>query len=241
MVTAIILAGGTGVRMRTQGMPKQFLPLYGKPIICYTLEVFEQCDEVDQVIIPCNKDWISHMSKLVKKYNLQKVKKIIPGGSDRQSSILNGLNILENVGEEDLVLIHDGVRPLVKEETILENIRTAREHGNAMTVKQNIETVVVTEKESVGFSDFKNRDNTFTLTSPQTFRAKELMEAYKELEKEENTDVPILDASLLFAHLGKPVYLVKESGLNLKITTPEDFYYLRAYLELNENKEILGV
>lgn len=241
MVTAIILAGGTGVRMRTQGMPKQFLPLYGKPIICYTLEVFEQCDEVDQVIIPCNKDWISHMSKLVKKYNLQKVKKIIPGGSDRQSSILNGLNILENVQEEDLVLIHDGVRPLVKEETILENIRTAREHGNAMTVKQNIETVVVTEKESVGFSDFKNRDNTFTLTSPQTFRAKELMEAYKELEKEENTDVPILDASLLFAHLGKPVYLVKESGLNLKITTPEDFYYLRAYLELNENKEILGV
>ena len=241
MVTAIILAGGTGVRMRTQGMPKQFLPLYGKPIICYTLEVFEQCDEVDQVIIPCNKDWISHMSKLVKKYNLQKVKKIIPGGSDRQSSILNGLNILENVEEEDLVLIHDGVRPLVKEETILENIRTAREHGNAMTVKQNIETVVVTEKESVGFSDFKNRDNTFTLTSPQTFRAKELMEAYKELEKEENTEVPILDASLLFAHLGKPVYLVKESGLNLKITTPEDFYYLRAYLELNENKEILGV
>lgn len=241
MVTAIILAGGTGVRMRTQGMPKQFLPLYGKPIICYTLEVFEQCDEVDQVIIPCNKDWIGHMGKLVKKYNLQKVKKIIPGGSDRQSSILNGLNILENVGEEDLVLIHDGVRPLVKEETILENIRTAREHGNAMTVKQNIETVVVTEKESVGFSDFKNRDNTFTLTSPQTFRAKELMEAYRELEKEENTEVPILDASLLFAHLGKPVYLVKESGLNLKITTPEDFYYLRAYLELNENKEILGV
>nr|WP_268825076.1 IspD/TarI family cytidylyltransferase [Fournierella massiliensis] len=241
MVTAIILAGGTGVRMRTQGMPKQFLSLYGKPIICYTLEVFEQCEEVDQVIIPCNKDWISHMSKLVKKYNLQKVKKIIPGGSDRQSSILNGLNILENVEEEDLVLIHDGVRPLVKEETILENIRTAREHGNAMTVKQNIETVVVTEKESVGFSDFKNRDNTFTLTSPQTFRAKELMEAYKELEKEENTEVPILDASLLFAHLGKPVYLVKESGLNLKITTPEDFYYLRAYLELNENKEILGV
>ncbi|MCF2557977.1 2-C-methyl-D-erythritol 4-phosphate cytidylyltransferase [Fournierella massiliensis] len=227
--------------MRTQGMPKQFLSLYGKPIICYTLEVFEQCEEVDQVIIPCNKDWISHMSKLVKKYNLQKVKKIIPGGSDRQSSILNGLNILENVEEEDLVLIHDGVRPLVKEETILENIRTAREHGNAMTVKQNIETVVVTEKESVGFSDFKNRDNTFTLTSPQTFRAKELMEAYKELEKEENTEVPILDASLLFAHLGKPVYLVKESGLNLKITTPEDFYYLRAYLELNENKEILGV
>ena len=241
MVTAIILAGGTGVRMRTQGMPKQFLSLYGKPIICYTLEVFEQCDEVDQVIIPCNKDWIGHMTKLVKKYNLQKVTKVIPGGTDRQSSICNGLNVLENVQPEDLVLIHDGVRPLVSEETILENIHTARQHGNAMTVKQNIETVVITEKDSVEFSDFKNRDNTFTLTSPQTFRAQELMDAYGKMEKEKNDDVPILDAALLFAHMGKPVYLVKETGLNLKITTPEDFYYLRAYLELNENKEILGV
>lgn len=241
MVSAIILAGGVGVRMKTSGMPKQFLSLYGKPIICYTLEVFEQCEEIDQIIVPCNSAWIEHMKTLVKKFNFTKVTKIIPGGVDRQSSILNGLNELGDVQDEDIVLIHDGVRPLVKEETILANIRTAREKGNAMTVKQNIETVVVTEKESAQFADFKNREYTFTLTSPQTFHVKELLDVYRGLDATNSTGVPILDASLLFSYLGKKVYLVKEEGLNLKITTPEDFYYLRAYLELNENKDILGM
>lgn len=240
MVSAIILAGGTGVRMKTNGMPKQFLSLYGKPIICYTLEVFEECDMIDQIIIPCNKSWIDHMQKLVKKYNIHKATKIISGGTDRQSSIINGLKALENVEDDDIVLIHDGVRPLVKEETLLENIRVAKQHGNAMTVKQNIETVVVTEQESVEFSDFKNREHTYTLTSPQTFRTKELINIYENLDQVKS-ETPILDAALLYAYLGKKMYLVKETGLNLKITTPEDYYYLRAYLELNENKEILGI
>ena len=240
MVSAIILAGGTGIRMRTSGMPKQFISLYGKPIICYTLEVFEACDEVDQIVIPCNKKWIDHMKKLVEKYNIHKATKIIEGGTDRQSSIINGLDAIGDVREDDIVLIHDGVRPLVKQETIIENIRTAKEHGNAMTVKQNIETVVVTDKDCVDFADFKNRENTYTLTSPQTFRAKELKDVYEKLG-ELQSSMPILDAALLFARLGKKMYLVKESGLNLKVTTPEDYYYLRSYLELNENKEILGI
>lgn len=241
MITAIILAGGTGERMRTHGLPKQFLSLYGKPIICYTVEVFEQCETVDQIIIPCNKDWIAHMAKLVKKYNFQKVGTIIPGGEDRQRSIINGLNSLENIKPDDLVLIHDGVRPLVKEATIRENIRVAQENGNAMTAKQDMETIVVTDDKFVEFPNFKNREHTYTLTSPQTFRAHELLGAYAELEKVNSEEMPILDAALLFARLGKKMCLVKETGLNLKITTPEDFYYLRSYLELSENKEILGV
>ncbi len=240
MVSAIILAGGTGVRMGLKGLPKQFLSLYGKPIICYTLSIFEECEEVDQIIIPCNAEWVKHMEKLVKEYNFKKVVKIIDGGADRQSSLRKGLDAIENPGEDDIVLIHDGVRPLLKEETVLKNIATTREHGNAMTVKQNIETVVVTETEDAGFDDFRNRDYTFTLTSPQTFKVKELMETYKSVEGDEELS-KLPDASLLYAKLGKRVYLVKETGLNLKITTPEDFYYLRSYLELHENKQILGI
>lgn len=241
MVTAIILAGGAGVRMRSRGLPKQFLALYGKPVICYTLDVFEQCQQIDQIIVPCKSDWINYMSDIIRKYNFHKVKKIVAGGTNRQESIMHALNVLENSEPNDIVLIHDGVRPLVSVETIMENIRVAQEKGNAMTVKQNTETVVVTQTEYAVIDDFKNRDITYTLTSPQTFRVQELIEVFQSTDYGEKYDMPLLDASLLYAYLGKKVYLVKESGLNLKITTPEDFYYLRAYLELQENKEILGV
>lgn len=241
MVTAVILAGGAGVRMQSHGLPKQFLTLYGKPIIGYTLDVFEQCDLIDQIVIPCNIDWIDHMSGIVKKYHFTKVKRVIAGGSDRQGSILRAIEVIADPAPEDIVLIHDGVRPLVERDTILENIRTAREKGNAMTVRQNTETVVVTRTEGAMMDDFKDRDITYTLTSPQTFRVKELQEVYRRAGQMREGGLPMPDASLLYAYLGKEVYLVKETGMNLKITTPEDFYYLRAYLELQENKEILGV
>ncbi|MCQ2507633.1 MAG: 2-C-methyl-D-erythritol 4-phosphate cytidylyltransferase [Dorea sp.] len=239
MVSAIILAGGTGARMRNKGLPKQFLPLYGKPIIIYTLEKFQECVEVDEIIIPCNKDWIDHMQKLVKKFNITKVKAVINGGADRSLSVVNGLRNCTITSDEDIVLIHDGVRPLVKEETIIANIKTAREKGNAMTVKRNIETVVYTETEDAVKDDFKNRDFTYTLTAPQSFKTKECLDIYEEALAS-GRKIP-LDASLLYTELGKKVFLVVEEGLNLKITTPEDFYYLRSYLEYQENINILGV
>ena len=240
MVSAIILAGGTGQRMGVKGLPKQFLELYGKPIICYTLSVFQECEEIDEIIIPCNKIWVDHMNKLVKQYGFTKVTKVIDGGPDRQSSMINGLLSINNPSESDIVLIHDGVRPLIKEETILKNIVLAKEKGNAMTVKPNIETVVVTCSEDAVYEDFRPREHTFTLTAPQTFKTKELIETYKSVENDvELSKLP--DASLLYAKLGKKVYLVKDQNLNLKITTPEDYYYLKSYLELNESKKILGI
>lgn len=243
MVSAIILAGGTGARMRTKGLPKQFLSLYGKPIIIYTLETFDQCEQVDEIIIPCNKDWIDHMKELVKKFNLRKVRAVISGGSDRTMSVVNGLravSAISDLKEDDIVLIHDGVRPLVKESTILENIKVAREKGNAMTVKRNIETVVVTEEQTAHIADFKNRDNTYTLTAPQSFRTKECLEIYENALKDPDAKIP-LDTALLYGQLGREIHLVVEEGLNLKVTTPEDFYYLKSYLELQESINILGV
>lgn len=240
MVSAIILAGGTGQRMGIQGMPKQFLKLYGRPIICYTLQTFENCPSVDNIIIPCNAAWVGHMEKLVKEYHFTKVCKIIDGGKDRQSSIQKGLAAIDNPGESDIVIIHDGVRPLLREEIILENIRITQEYGNAMTVHPNIETVVVTDSDNAMPSDFKPREITYTLTSPQTFRTLELMEAYQGIVGNEKL-MALPDASLLYAELGKVTYLVKDPNLNLKITKPEDFYYLKSYLDLDESKQILGL
>ena len=240
MVTAIILAGGTGQRMGLKGMPKQFLKLYGKPIICYTLQTFENCEKVDSIVIPCNAAWVEHMKKLVKEYNFKKVHKIIDGGQDRQSSIKKGLSSISNPNDGDVVIIHDGVRPLVREEILVENIEVAREKGNAMTVLPNIETVVVTAGDSALDADFKLRDNTYTLTSPQTFRTKELIDTYKSIETDEEL-AKLPDVSLLYAKLGREIHLVKDDKLNLKITKPEDFYYLKSYLDLNESKQILGI
>ena len=240
---ALILAGGTGQRMKTSGMPKQFLEVYGKPIIVYTLETFERNEEIDEIVIPCNKGWIGHLQELVDRFHITKVKHIVEGGKTRSDSALAGLRAVEGGFEDgDIVVIHDGVRPLVQQQTISKNIETARQYGNAMTVKANVETIVVTKTDSATWDDFKSRSIAYTLTSPQSFRARELVSALEEANSlEDDAVLPLLDASLVYARLGKEIHLVIEDGNNIKITTPEDYYYLKAQFELQESKHILGV
>lgn len=242
MNTGLILAGGTGQRMRTSGMPKQFLNVYGKPIIIYTLEKFDMCGDVDRIVVACNSQYLDYMKSLIDKYPFKKEITVIPGGKDRQGSIKNGLNfILANGGaDNDIVIIHDGVRPLIDQAIISENVKTASKFGCAMTVKPVIESVVITNQDSVVFSDFEKRDDTYSLTAPQTFRLSLLVGAYKQLE-DTDAPIPLLDAALAYTYLGNRIPLVKEYNHNIKITTPEDFYILKAILELQENKNVFGL
>jgi len=240
MNTAIILAAGVGQRMRSGGMPKQFVSLMGKPIIIYTLEKFENCEDVDQIIIVCHGSYVEHMESLVTAYKITKVKRIVVGGSDRQNSLQKGLDVIEGK-DNDIVIIHDGVRPLVKETTIQENIRVAKEYGCAITVHPVTETVVVTQEETVNFPDFKKRADTYTMTAPQTFRLGKIKEAYKRNGAETDGEIPLLDAAMVYSKQGGEIHLVKEQGTNLKITTAEDYYILKAMLELEENKYIFGI
>ena len=139
---AVIFAGGTGQRMNTRTRPKQFLELYGKPIIIYTLEAFESHPEIDGIVVVMLESWIDYMWELIRKYNLKKVKKVVPGGASGQESIYNGLcAAAQFYNEDDIVLIHDGVRPLIDEETITANIRGVKERGTAITVTAAIETI----------------------------------------------------------------------------------------------------
>lgn len=241
---AIILAGGTGQRMGVTATPKQFLAVFGKPIIIYTLEAFQRHPRIDEIVIPCNAQWIDHMKALTAQYGITKAKQVIAGGSDRTESILRGMDsIRDTLDPNDVVIIHDGVRPLVKAETIDANIDLVREKGNAMTVKANIETVVVTRTPSATIDNFTNRKHTYTLTAPQSFRAGELLEVLRKLDdlRAQENAVPILDVSLAYAELSKEVFVYVEKGNNLKITTPEDYCYFKAFLELEENKKILGI
>ncbi len=240
---AIVLAAGVGQRMRNGGLPKQFLKLMGKPIIIYTLEKFEAIREIDQVIVVCHGSYIDYMRELLRLYQIKKAKDIVVGGSDRQRRLRRGLNIIvENGGKpQDIVAIHDGVRPLVDLATIQENIRVAKQYGCAITVHPVTETVVVTQAEEANMADFKKRSDTYSMTAPQTFQLGKIIEAYEKVDQSGEGEMPLLDAAMVYAQAGGEVHLVKQQGANIKITTPEDYYFLKAMLELEENKFVFGL
>jgi 2-C-methyl-D-erythritol 4-phosphate cytidylyltransferase len=238
----LILAGGVGQRMRNTGMPKQFLKVFGKPIIIYTLEKFENCIDIDKIIISCHSSWKEHLEKLIKQYELKKIKVIINGGKDRQESILNGLSYLKSNGanDNDIIVIHDGVRPLITENVISENVETALKYDCAITVHPVIETVVITQNEEANFEDFKKRDDTYSLTSPQTFKLSLLNKIYDKYNTL-NSPIPLLDSALIYTYLGNKIHLIKDNNKNIKITTPDDYYTLKSLLELDENKNVFGL
>jgi len=183
------------------------------------------------------------MQDLINGYHISKVEGIIVGGSDRQGSIAKGLEEIKRLGgnNEDIVTIHDGVRPLVSQSIIEENIRITRQYGCAVTAHPVCESVVITDDEQAGFEDIKKRSATYSMTSPQTFMLGEITETYKHLDKQDNSEMPLLDAAMVYVQSGKKIHLVKEQNTNIKITTPEDYYILRAMLELEENKFIFGL
>lgn len=246
MNTALILAAGVGQRMRNAGLPKQFLKIMGKPIIVYTIEKFERCDDIDNIVVACHAGYVDKLKELVTQYNLSKVVEIVVGGNDRQNSIVRGLKIVEKIQSDtdnpnNVVVIHDGVRPLVDIDVISNNIFEAKKYGCAMTVHSVRESVVITDGEDASIDDFKERGKTYTLTSPQSFRLDVIQEAFREIESDEYNGMPLLDAAMVYAKTKGAVRLVKEQNANIKITTPEDFYYLKAILELEEQKYIFGL
>lgn len=238
----LILAGGTGQRMRTSGLPKQFLMVYGKPIIIYTIEKFVTCQDIDEIVVSCNPQYIDYMNDLLKNHPFAKKVNVISGGKDRQGSVLNGVDfIYQNGGkDDDVIVIHDGVRPLIERDVISENVRVAKRKGCAMTVKPEIESVVICNTENAAFEDFKKRDDTYSLTSPQSFQLSILVKAYKDVDGVD-APIPLLDAALAYTYMGNKIPLIKEYKSNIKITTPEDYYILKALVELQENKNVFGL
>ncbi|MEY8481215.1 IspD/TarI family cytidylyltransferase [Lachnospiraceae bacterium 48-21] len=238
----LILAGGVGQRMRRTGMPKQFLEVFGKPIIIYTLQKFEYCEDIDEVIIVCHSSWKEYMELMVQRYALKKIKAVISGGKDRQDSVLNGIKYIQSKGalSDDIIVIHDGVRPLIQESILSENVRVAKKYGSAMTVRPVIESVVITGNDEAEFGDFKKRDDTYSLTAPQSFQLNVLTKAYNDIGGKD-TPMPLLDSALVFTYLGNNIHIIKENNNNLKVTTPEDYYILKAMLKLEENRYVFGI
>lgn len=234
---AVIFAGGTGRRMRTVSKPKQFLELNGKPVIIYTLELFDDHPEIDGIIVVCLKDWIPYLDKQLKKFEITKVGAVVPGGKTGQESIYNGLVAAKEVfGEECNVLIHDGVRPLITEQTISDNIDTVNEFGSSITCVPATETVVVKRQDDS--LEIPSRANTIIARAPQSFRLKDILEAHEIARKEGRDD--FIDSCTMMSHYGHTIHTIMGPMENIKITTPTDFFIFRAMVEVHENQQIFG-
>lgn len=240
MNIAVIFAGGVGSRMHSKEKPKQFLEMYNKPIIIHTIEHFESNDLVDAIVVVCIEDWIPYFEKLLYKFRIEKVKKVVPGGETGQLSIYNGLKAARAIAgkEKSIVLIHDGVRPLINQKVITDNIKSVEKNGSAITTAVVKETILVVNEGKSTIDYVPSRNNSRVARAPQSFWLDDILEAHEKALSEGETNC--IDSCTMMQKYGFSLFLVDGPGENIKITTPEDFYTMRAILEAKENAQIYG-
>lgn len=237
---ALIFAGGSGVRMNAKSKPKQFLELGGKAIIIHTLEYFEYHAEIDAICVVCLADWIGQLSELLRKNHFQKVKWIVPGAETGQLSIFAGVTELyqnSTAPDKDVVLIHDGVRPLITAQLISDNIESVKRRGSGITVHPVAETVVLSEGGEI--RQIYDRSRCKLAKAPQSFWLADIMDAHQRAAQEGLID--IIDSASLMKLYGYSLHEVDGPPENIKITTPADFYIFRAIYEARENSQIWGL
>lgn len=235
---SLIFAGGSGTRMNSRGRPKQFLQFYGKELIIYTLENFQNHPLIDGIIVVCIEEWIPYLDKILKKYGIDKVRKVVSGGKNGQESIYKGLcTIKEFTDDDSIVLIHDGVRPFINEEVISKCINTVKEKGSAITVVPAMETIVTIDEGEI--SSITDRSKSFFARAPQCFKLGEILQAHNKAISDGNTNM--IDSASLMKTYGYKLHTVEGNIDNIKITTPADFYTFKALYEVRENQQIFGL
>lgn len=239
MNVAIIFAGGTGQRMNTKTKPKQFLELHSKPIIIYTIEHFDQHELIDGIIVVCVEGWIEYCSSLIEKFNIKKVKAIIPGGKTGMMSRFEGIKKAAELFPGNTVcLMHDGVRPMIDRDIISKNIESVEKYGSGVTVAPAIETIAIRNTDNkVG--QIIDRSKCQMAKAPQSFRLNDLVKAHQKALASGMVDC--IDTAYLMQISGYDVFTVEGSVENIKITTPTDFYTFRALMDIRENSQIFGV
>lgn len=240
MNIGVIFAGGVGKRMHSKERPKQFLEIYNKPIIVHTIEHFQKNDLIDAVVVVCVEDWIDYFNGLANKFNLSKVEKVVPGGETGQLSIYNGLvasRLIAN-GENAVVLIHDGVRPLINSNLLTKNIENVKKYGSSITSGIVKETIVEICDDG-GISAVLDRTRSRVAKAPQCFFLDDILVAHEKALADGRTD--FIDSCTLMQHYGYKLHMTEGPYENIKITTPDDFYTMRAILQVKEDSQIYGL
>lgn len=240
MNIAIIFASGKGKRMGTD-IPKQFLEINGKPILIHTVEIFQFHKDIDKIYISTLKEYIPYVRKLVNIYNLNKVVDVIGGGETAQDSIYFTLKRAREQNEENsIVLIHDGVRPFVSSDVITDNIESVKKYGSAITSIPAYETIMISMDKST-VNNVTMRDNTFIGQAPQSFYLQDIINAHEDIRNRKEKYKNMVDACTILKTLGKDVHLVNGNRGNIKITTPEDVYTFKAFLQYKESEQTFGL
>lgn len=233
---AMIIAGGIGTRMN-QDIPKQFLNVYDKPVILYTMEAFQKHPGIDAIEIVCLDGWHDVVRAYAKQFGISKLDGVVSGGVNGQDSIRNGLQDLAKryTDPEDIVLIHDAIRPMVSQEIITDNIRVCRECGNAVTVVPCTAAMLKTY-DSLSTTEQVPRDNLKTTQTPQAFFLQDILAAHREaLEKGITRSVA---SCTMYIELGRKLYMSQGSEKNLKLTTTEDIEIFKALLNAKKDEWI---
>ena len=226
---ALIIAGGVGARMH-QDIPKQFIHVHDKPVIVYTLEQFQKHPNIDAIEVVCLNGWHDILRAYAKQFGISKLENIVSGGETGLQSIRKGLYDLQERyhDDDDIVLIHDAIRPMVSPDIISDNIRVCREKGNAITVIP-CTSVMLKTMDSVTSNEQVPRDNLKITQTPQTFFLKDIIAAHKEaIEKGINDSIA---SCSLYVELGRELYLSLGEEKNIKLTTSEDIEIFTSLLE----------
>lgn len=226
-IHALLIAGGVGARMG-QDIPKQFLSVDDKPVIVYTLEAFQRHPRIDSIAVVCVEGWEKMLWAYARQFGIAKLDIVVPGGENGQGSIRNGVFALEELyPSDDIVLIHDAIRPMVSEEVITDCIEVTERFGNAITVIPCAEAMLTTDDAKVSTGQYP-RDNLKRTQTPQGFRLGDICQLHRDALEAGITNS--VASCTLMVEMGKQVYFSKGSERNVKLTTVEDIDIFKALL-----------
>jgi len=237
MNIAMIIAGGIGNRMK-QDIPKQFLTVNEKPVMIYTLEAFQKHPAVDEIIVVCISGWEQIVWAYIKQFNITKAKQVVEGGISGQASIYNGLKVLwAEHSPEDIVLVHDAIRPMVSEEIISDCIQKTSKYGSAVAIIPCAEAMLISDDQE-GSNKLFDRDSLKRTQTPQGFRLGKLLEIHEKALAQGVTNS--IASCTLMIEMGEMVHFSKGSEKNIKLTTVEDIEIFKALLQAKRVEWLKG-
>ena len=232
---ALILGGGSGTRMH-QEVPKQFLTIDDCPIIIYTLEAFQKHPEIDAIAVVCLEGWENVLKAYARQYGITKLEKVVVGGNTVQESCRNGVFALKDIcSDDDIVVIHDGIRPIVELNVLTDVIATCQKYGNAVTSLPYNEQIF-RKRDDISTKEYVVRDTLRRVSTPQAYKFGKLFWAYTEAFEKEIGIYGSSYVNTMMVDLGETLYFAAGSEKNIKITTVEDIEIFKALLEAQKPK-----
>lgn len=246
MNIAVILAGGIGSRVGSE-IPKQFIEVLGKPVLAYTIDIFQQSPEIDAIEVVCLSSYLTYVSTMKEEYNFTKLRWITEGGSTFQESVYNGVKYLENkIDDNDILLIHFGASPFIEDDIISDAIRVCRDKGNAISstdfyLLSGFKEYTTSVEDSDNFSaKYIDRDTIACMSTPHAFNYKFIRDLYDEAISSGIIDTVEPHTTTLMYKMGKTIFFSKGSQTNIKITRKEDLDLFEGYVLMKQRREMRG-